>query len=228
LIPLPFDLRIPRLSEWIALLGGFYASWGYPLVLVAAALENTFLVTFIFPGGTMVLLGGIYARLGQLELPYVILAGWVGTFCGASIDYVLGRWGQRLLGPVLSRPDMALALERVGAMLRQYGMLALLAGHFVGPIRSLVAVSAGLARMEYWRFALYETPPALAWATAYALGGYFLADQIPLFEQILERFGWGLVTVVAAFLFWRLYLRPRARRCASAPCITESSAARGR
>lgn len=52
------------LSEWLALIGRFYDGYGYPLVLVAAALENTFLVTLIFPGGTMVLLGGVYAGLG--------------------------------------------------------------------------------------------------------------------------------------------------------------------
>jgi membrane protein DedA with SNARE-associated domain len=202
-------IRIPSLSEWIEMLGGFYGAWGYPLVLIAAALENTFLVTFIFPGGTMVLLGGIYARLGQLELPYVILVGWIGTFIGASIDYGLGRWGQRLLRPVLSRPDVASGMARVAVMLRRYGMLALLAGHFVGPIRSLVALSAGMARMEYWRFALYEAPPALVWATVYGIGGYLLADQIATLEVVMDRFGWVVAIVAIAFIGWRVLLRPR-------------------
>jgi undecaprenyl-diphosphatase len=202
-------IRIPSLSEWIEMLGGFYGAWGYPLVLVAAALENTFLVTFIFPGGTMVLLGGIYARLGQLELPYVILVGWIGTFIGASIDYGLGRWGQRLLRPVLSRPDVASGMARVAVMLRRYGMLALLAGHFVGPIRSLVALSAGMARMEYWRFALYEAPAALVWATAYGIGGYLLADQIATLEVVMDRFGWIVAITAIAFIGWRVLLRPR-------------------
>jgi membrane protein DedA with SNARE-associated domain len=202
-------IRIPSLSEWIEMLGGFYGAWGYPLVLVAAALENTFLVTFIFPGGTMVLLGGIYARLGQLELPYVILVGWIGTFIGASIDYGLGRWGQRLLRPVLSRPDVASGMARVAVMLRRYGMLALLAGHFVGPIRSLVALSAGMARMEYWRFALYEAPAALVWATVYGIGGYLLADQIATLEVVMDRFGWIVAITAIAFIGWRVLLRPR-------------------
>jgi len=205
-------LRLPSLSEWIALLGAFYGSFGYPLVALGAALENTFLVTLVFPGGTIVLLGGIYARLGQLELPYVILAGWVGTALGATIDYGLGRWGGRLLRPILARPEVAAALVRVGELLRRYGLLALVAGHFFSPIRSLVALSAGMARMEYWRFALYELPAALLWATAYGIGGYLLADQIPLLEQILERFGWLVAVAGGLFVTWRLrrHLRPRA------------------
>lgn len=205
------DLRLPNLAEWIALLGGVYGAWGYPLVLLAAALENTFLVTLIFPGGTMVLLGGIYARIGQLSLPAVILCGWIGTFLGASIDYGLGRWGGRLLAPILARPDAAAGQARVAEMLRRYGMLALVAGHFIGPIRSLVALSAGMARMSYLLFAIYELPASLLWATAYGIGGYLLADQIPLLEQILERFGWGLAAAAALFIGWQAYRRPRPR-----------------
>ena len=208
MIPLPFGLRLPSLSDLIELLGAFYGTWGYPIILVAAMLENTFLVTTVFPGGTMVLLGGIYARLGQLELPYVILVGWCGTWLGASIDYAMGRWGQRPLRRVLQQPDVQAGLARVGEMLWRYGMLALLAGHFVAPIRSLVAISAGLARMSYRRFALYELPASLAWATVYGIGGYLLGDHIPLLEQILERFGWAAAIAGAVFIVWRMRRRP--------------------
>jgi undecaprenyl-diphosphatase len=204
-------LRLPSLSEWIEMLGHLYGSFGYPLVLLGAALENTFLITIFFPGGTMVLLGGIYSRTGQLELPYVVLSGWIGTTIGASIDYGLGRWGGSLMRPFLARPDLAAALVRVGAMLRRYGVLALMAGHFFAPLRSLVALSAGMARMEYWRFALYELPAALTWATAYGIGGYLLADQIPLLERILERFGWVFAAATAIVVVWRVRRRPRPR-----------------
>ena len=110
--------RLPTLTEWIALLGGFYEGWGYPLVLAAAALENTLLVTFFFPGGTMVLLGGVYSRVGTLELPLVILVGWIGTFLGASFDFAVGRLGER--GPfarVLKRREVQPPMARARALL---------------------------------------------------------------------------------------------------------------
>ena len=43
MIELPFHL--PSLSEWIEMLGGFYGAWGYPVVLIAATIENTFILT---------------------------------------------------------------------------------------------------------------------------------------------------------------------------------------
>jgi membrane-associated protein len=203
--------RVPTLTEWIALLGGFYDGWGYPLVLIAAALENTLLVTFFFPGGTMVLLGGVYSRLGTLQLPLVILAGWVGTFLGASFDFAVGRLGERgPFGPVLRRRELQPPLTRARALLDRYGFLALLGSHFVSQLRSLVAVAAGATGMPYWRFAMYEAPAALAWSTVYGIGGYLLADQLPLFEQIMSRFGWAVALAVGAFLAWKLWRPARA------------------
>lgn len=198
--------RLPTVTEWLQIVGGLYESWGYPLVLFAAALENTLLVTFFFPGGTMVLLGGVYSKIGTLQLPLVILAGWFGTFLGASFDFVVGRLGERgPFAPILRRRELQPPLNRARALLDRYGFLALLGSHFISQLRSLVAVAAGATGMSYKRFALYEAPAALAWATAYGIGGHFLADQLPLFEEIMARFGWAAALAVGGFLAWRLW-----------------------
>jgi membrane-associated protein len=160
----------------------------------------------------MVLLGGVYSRIGALELPWVILVGWIGTFLGASFDYTIGRFNDRTwLRRVMEQRHMADALDRAGDLLRRYGPLAFLLGHFVAQIRSLVFVAAGATRLPYWRFALYEAPAALAWTTVYAIGGYFLADQLPLFEQIMKSFGWVVALAIGAFVTWKVWLQPRRR-----------------
>ncbi len=191
-----------------------YGTYGYPIVWLAAMLENTFIVTWIVPGGTMVLLGGVYAQRGALDLPLVILVGWIGTFCGASIDYAIGRFGERTwpLNRLLANTSVAGPLTIAGHMLARYGLWALLVSHFIGHIRSLVAVSAGLTRLPFWRFAVYEAPASLAWATLYALGGYFLADQIPLFEWVLQRFGVVVVILMIGFIAYKTLPRVLAKR----------------
>ena len=202
----------------------FYGTYGYPIVWFAATLENTFIITWIVPGGTMVLLGGVYAQRGALDLPLVILAGWLGTFCGASIDYAIGRFGERTwpINRLLADKNVSVPLGRAGEMLARYGLWALMVSHFIGQVRSLVAVSAGLTRLPYWRFALYEAPAALAWATLYGLGGYFLADQIPLFEWILQRFGFVIAILTVAFLAYKMWPSMFPRRPDSPVTATES------
>lgn len=166
----------------------------------------------------MVLLGGVYSRLGSLELPLVILVGWIGTFIGASFDYAIGRFNDRTwLRRVMEQRHLAGALDRAGELLRRYGPFAFLLGHFIAQVRSLVFVAAGATRLPYWRFALYEAPAALVWSTVYGIGGYVLADQLPLFEEIMRRFGWGVAILIGAFLTWKFWIRPRRRAVQTPP-----------
>ena len=56
-----------------------YGTWGYPLVLVGALLENTALLGLVLPGGSLVLLGAVYAQQGVLALPLVLVLGTLGA-----------------------------------------------------------------------------------------------------------------------------------------------------
>jgi membrane protein DedA with SNARE-associated domain len=69
-------------------------------------------------------------------------------------------------------------------------------------------MAAGMTRLPYLRFALYEAPAALAWSAAYAVGGYLLADQLETFEWVMQRFGWAVGLAVGAFITWKFWLQP--------------------
>jgi membrane-associated protein len=85
---------IPSAADIINFIQGYFASWGYWFVFFGSFLENTIIVGLFTPGGTINLLGGFYAKLGVLYLPWVILAGWAGMFLGDNFDYWVGRKGQ--------------------------------------------------------------------------------------------------------------------------------------
>jgi len=70
------------------MLSEMIAKYGYLAVFVG---------TF-FEGETILVLGGFAAHRGYLELPYVMLAAFVGTVLGDQLYYFIGRrWGVRLL-----------------------------------------------------------------------------------------------------------------------------------
>lgn len=201
-------MHLPTVREVIDLVEGLYAAFGYPIVLVAAMLENTLLVGVFFPGGTMVFLGGVYARLGHLSLPLVILVGTIGTFLGASLDYWLARCG---LGWLPRRLSMDAHLERSSGWLQRYGFWAVLAAHFLSHLRSLMAVAAGLLPVPYRRFGLWELPAALLWNVLYASVGYFLADHLHLLDYLDERLSWAILAFGGTVIIWRLWRRRSAR-----------------
>lgn len=207
-----------QIQDWIDLLAGLYDQYGYWLVFLGSLGENTALLGLLLPGGTLALLGAFYARLGTLSLPWVIFFAWLGTVLGYHADYLFGRfvlthvaarWGASRLG---RRMRLAGRIRLARALLAKHGGKAILISHLIGHLRSFVALSAGLTRMRYRTFLIYELVAALVWNTLYGLLGYFAGTQIDRLQLLFERFGWGVVALlIILFLGWR-FLRPQLKQ----------------
>ena len=203
---------MPALSfhEWIKLLGGFYDQYGYFVVFLGTLGENTAVLGFLLPGNSLALLGAAYARLGTLNLGWVILLASLGTILGYHVDYFIGRfvlasvvhrWSASRFG---RRIRLAGRLRLARALLTKHGGKAILVSHLVGHLRSFVALSAGMSHMPYLRFLGFELVAATFWNTAFCLLGYFTAAEIDRLQVILERSGWVIFGVLLLLFFaWR-------------------------
>jgi len=206
-------------QAWVEALRAFYGQYGYPVVFLGALAENTALLGLVLPGGTLALLGGVYAREGTLSLAAVIAFAWIGTTLGYSLDYAVGRyvlgryagaWGASRLG---RRLRLAGRLRLARAFLWKHGGKAILLSHAIGHVRSFVALTAGLSGMRFARFVGFELVAALLWSSAYCLLGYAVAAEWDRVQALVERAGWALAAVlVLAYLVWRFLLRGRMRR----------------
>jgi membrane protein DedA with SNARE-associated domain len=200
------------IHEWIKLLGQFYDQYGYLVVFLGTMGENTALLGFFLPGNSLALLGAAYARLGTLNLGWVILFATLGTILGYNIDYFIGRfvlvrfanqWSATRFG---RRIRLAGRLRLGRMLLNKHGGKAILISHLVGHLRSFVALSAGLTHMRYLRFLGFEVVAAAIWNTAFCLLGYFIAGEIDHLQVIFERSGWVILAIlVLLFLAWRIF-----------------------
>lgn len=189
------------LQEWIRALASLYDTWGYLFVFLGTLGENTAFLGLFLPGGTLALLGAFYARLGTLNLGLVIVFAWLGTVLGYHCDYLFGRF---VLGRVLPRWTASRLGRRIrlaGRMrlarmfLTRHGGKAILVSHLIGHLRSFIALSAGLTRMAYLRFLLFELLAALLWNTGYSLIGYFVAVEVDTLQMLIERAGLVIAVV---------------------------------
>lgn len=208
---------MPDLQGLFDALRTVYGAWGYPVVLAGALLENTVLLGLLLPGGSLVLLGAVYAQQGMLALPLVLLLGWLGMVLGTSIDYALGRWAMHA---ALRRTSLAAQLEPKLADARRFlvrhGAWALVVAHFIGHLRSFVAITAGMGRLSYRRFLCYEAVAALAWNLVWVLTGYALGDNLDRLQRLMG--GAGLAILFAAgigLIAYRFVARLRSRRHAA-------------
>src|SRR6266567_3779752 len=81
-----------ELQDWLNIIGEFYDRYGYLTVFLGSLGENTAFLGLLLPGNSLALLGAVYARLGTLNLGWVILLASLGTILGYHIDYLLGRF----------------------------------------------------------------------------------------------------------------------------------------
>lgn len=184
-----------------------YATFGYLIVFLGAYFENTIFLGLILPGGSLVLLGAIYSSEGTMFLPLVILFGWLGMFLGNSTDFWLGKVGVlRLIEKSRFKEKMRPHLETARKFLDRRGGWAIFFSHFIGHIRSFVAITAGATRFPYIRFARFELAAALAWNIMYCLAGFFFAQSIHKIESLFSGLGISLVIVlVVAFLGYKAF-----------------------
>lgn len=211
-------MPLPNIQEWLDWLGQLYQHYGYLTVLLGTLGENTAFLGLFLPGNSLALLGALYARLGTLQLGWVIFFATLGTVLGYHVDYLFGRfvlvraasrWGAGKMG---RRIRLAARLRLGRRLLRKHGGKAILLSHLIGHLRSFVALSAGMTCMNYRRFLAYELVAATLWNTAFCLFGYLLAGEIGRLQLLMERAGWLIIAIlIVLFLAWR-FARKRVKQ----------------
>jgi membrane protein DedA with SNARE-associated domain len=131
------------------------------------------------------LLGAAYAGAGYLEVWGVIVAAAVGAIVGDTLGYELGRWGGRRL---LERYAHVLHLKaqhlaRAEAFFARYGVKTVFVGRFIAVLRTYSALLAGIYRMPYGRFLLFNAAGGLLWALTFGWLGALFGSQWPLIER---------------------------------------------
>jgi membrane protein DedA with SNARE-associated domain len=181
-----------------------YGAW---VVGAAIAIES---MGVPVPGETILITAAMYAgTTGKLNITAVVLAAIAGAIIGDNLGFWIGR---RLGAPWVMRHRSAWPLTprrvKVGQYLfMRHGGKVVFFGRFVAVLRTLAALLAGVNRMEWRRFLLFNALGAIAWAGGYGVGAYAFGEQL---TNTLDRAGVALaigaaVVVLAAFLFARRY-----------------------
>src|SRR5215212_6167182 len=156
--------------------------YGYLVILFGVMLESTGVP---LPGETILLASGILVQRGSLDLGDVIFFGILGAVVGDQIGYWIGREGGR---PFILRWGRYVVitperLARSEAFFQRHGGEAVFLARFFSGLRVFGALVAGMSRMRWGTFILYNALGGAVWATAVVLAGYFLGSSIGLVER---------------------------------------------
>jgi membrane-associated protein len=184
----------------------------YALVGVLVFSEAAILIGFVFPGETAVIVGGVAASRGHVNIVTLIVVVVACGISGDSVGYLVGReWGPRLLGTRLLRNRQNLLQAALGQLNRRGG-LAVVVGRFTAFLRAVIPGLAGMSSMPYRIFLPANAAGGILWGTAYCLLGYFVGHAYTKVEHVSGLASdvlLGLIVVVIAFLSLRRRRRER-------------------
>jgi membrane protein DedA with SNARE-associated domain len=193
-------------------------TWGYPILGLLVMAESGGVPV---PGETAVIVGGVLASQGKLQIELVIAVAALAAIVGDNIGYQIGRGGGRWL---LERPGRfhshrLKVLEMGEPFFERHGPKAVFFGRFILGLRTWASWLAGANHMRWRTFFLWNALGGICWATAVGLLAYFVGQSA---SSAITTFGiFGLVAVVVV-LAGALTLHLRHRRQQQAAEAEES------
>jgi undecaprenyl-diphosphatase len=182
------------MGPWLDSITGWLTvnpQWLAAAVFIVACVECLAIAGLIVPGTVLLFAVAVLAGSGALSLGETLLLGFLGGLLGDGVSYFLGRHFHqniRRLPGLRHHPQWIAGAE---SYFQRYGIASLLVGRFIGPLRPMLPMVAGMFDMPFPRFAAVSLLAAAGWSVAYLLPGWATgaAIRLPLPEGFWPQAG---------------------------------------
>lgn len=171
-------------------------------VFAASLLESLALIGTIVPGSAIVFAAGMLIGLGELNPWWAAAMAVSGAVMGDGISYWLGHHFQDSIRTVWPLNKFPALFERGQLYFEKNGGKSVFLGRFLGPVRAIVPVVAGMTGMPATQFYAMNLLSALAWAAAHLLPGLLFGASLQLAGAVSSRL--VVVLLIIAVFFWTL------------------------
>lgn len=194
--------------QWILDHGGLW------LLLIIIFAETGLFIGFFFPGDSLLFITGMTLSAGAPisgfnvteVIVLVTVAGILGNFAGF--------WFGKKSGPLLFKKEDSLLfkrrhLEEAHSFYEKYGGGAIVLARFMPFIRTFAPIVAGIVKMDFRKFTLFNIGGCIAWVGSMILAGYFLGKAIPGLQEHLEWIIVGIILITTAPVLLKVLTRKK-------------------
>ena len=162
----PLDL-ILHLDAYLDLLVTNYGPWIYAILFAIIFCKTGLVVTPFLPGDSLLFVAGALAAGGDLYVHGLFALLALTSFSGDNTNYWIGRFiGPRVFTRSRSWALNPAHLERTRQFYERHGGKAIILARFAPLVRTFTPFVAGVARMSYVQFALYNVLGGIGWVTS--------------------------------------------------------------
>jgi len=182
-----------NLAKIVNLGGPWWVSYAILFAIIFS--ETGLLIGFFLPGDSLLFAAGFLASSNVFDIFLLNITLMIAAVLGDAVNYYLGRTMEE---KVFERGHMRFVkhehLMAAKAFYEKHGGKAIVLARFMPLVRTFTPFVAGVARMGYRRFALYNVIGGIAWVASMTLAGYWLG-QISFVARHFEKFIIGIVVL---------------------------------
>lgn len=165
---------------------GVFGIYAYFFLFLVIFAETGLAVGFLLPGDSFLVVAGLLAAAGKLNIYLLLASLFLGSVIGDSTGYLIGsRMGNRLFSNPDSKIFRPAYVNKAREFFDRYGAKTIVLARFVPIVRTFAPLVAGAAGMSYQRFLPYSILGSFLWIFGLTLTGYFLGTLI---EESVSRF----------------------------------------
>ena len=171
-----FNIDLPILIKTIGYLGVFFIIFA----------ESGLFFGFFLPGDTLLFTAGLLASQGYFNIALLVLLIVLAAILGDQIGYFFGK----KVGPKIFTRDESFYFKKryitdAENFYKKHGKKTIILARFIPVIRTFVPILAGVGKMHYRTFVIYNIMGGLLWGAGITLSGYFLGQKIPGIDRYL-------------------------------------------
>jgi membrane-associated protein len=172
-----------------------FGAYTYLILFLIIFCETGLVVTPFLPGDSLLFAVGVMAARGSLDVNLIAALLVIAAILGDTVNYHVGYY---LGGRVFSNPDSKIFrrsyLERTQRFYDKYGGKTIVFARFVPIVRTFAPLLAGVGKMNYMRFAVYNVAGGIIWILLFTYAGFFFSE-IPAVKK-----NFSLVIVAIIFI----------------------------
>ena len=163
-----------HLDQSLAFIIQQFGLWTYAILFLTIFSETGLVVTPFLPGDSLLFVSGIAASKGSLVVEGLFGLLALAAIVGDTVNYWVGYFvGPKIFRKENSRFLKKEYLERARDFYEKYGTKTIIIARFVPIIRTFAPFVAGMGKMSYRRFLIYNVVGGVAWVAVFVFGGYF-------------------------------------------------------
>jgi membrane-associated protein len=187
----------------------FLYSFEYIGLFLLIFVDSLPFISFFFPGSAILLLGGIFASKGYLNVFMIVTISIIATVIGDMGAYFFGK---KLGIKLFTKEDSILFpkdhLAKAQHLYEKFGILIILSYRFIPFLRNVGAIVAGIGNMPFLTFMLWNCIGAIIWVFGMVYLGYQLSMFIPEYELSINLLfllvGGVLLPPIVIYIYYRL------------------------